>query len=211
MMIDDLLKKHNLPLVHKAALDYLKDEHASCFDDDTDEVLLDGFFWVSTNEGDQFWSLIMTKEFDKAKELCPHLFISDEDHEALEALLLSSRKVKALNYFKGISGWGRWGLKESLHYINFLRDRIKEDEEEPEEKQSTESLFKEIEYRVVCKNPEATVILYDPNKSMTDRDGDVRVTTYDPMPEIPQDHSWAVNAFSEPTDGKTGRVKLSKQ
>jgi hypothetical protein len=67
MIIKDLKDKY--PLVYEAAMkncDPGKGENHG---------LMDAFYWVRSPEGEDFWNNINAGQFDRAKEICPHLFV----------------------------------------------------------------------------------------------------------------------------------------
>ena len=69
MQIKELKDKY--PLVYAAALKNQKYKNEECY------INL-AFPWTSTQEGHNFWNEIKKQNFEKAKEICPHLFESTE-------------------------------------------------------------------------------------------------------------------------------------
>jgi hypothetical protein len=67
MLIKDLKDKY--PLVYEAAM---KNCNESCNENNTISF---SFTWDDTPQGHNFWWSIDDEQFDKAKEICPHLFI----------------------------------------------------------------------------------------------------------------------------------------
>jgi hypothetical protein len=67
MLIKDLKDKY--PLVYEAAV---KNCNPGRNENDT---ILSAFIWANTPEDHNFWSSIVSGQFNKAKKICPHLFV----------------------------------------------------------------------------------------------------------------------------------------
>lgn len=107
MKIKDLKEKY--PLVYKAAIINITNDSTE------NSYILNAFDWSISPEGHNFWSSINYGSFNKAEEICPHLFVKNMETTSPQNNLPKYWVVKRPDDYKSNPDW-----KKVIDYLNTI-------------------------------------------------------------------------------------------